>query len=239
MLKDHRPHFIKQWQLRLRAAYIRRFVEPHLSHLGDHANIMNPQHLKVTGPNVSIGAYATLVCERDQPVRIGVWPSENAFAHVTIGDYSLCSPGVRIHAISSITIGHSCLFANGVYITDSDWHDVYDRVSFDSTHKAVVIGDNVWIGDHATVLKGVRIGDNSVVAAGSVVTKDIPENCIYAGNPAKLIKTLDPSVGFSTRKDYFSDPEFHSKQAYIHSISLSGNTVWKWLRTLVWPKSGD
>jgi acetyltransferase-like isoleucine patch superfamily enzyme len=49
----------------------------------------------------------------------------------------------------------------------------------------VHIGDNVWLGDHATVLKGVTIGDNSVVAARAVVTRDVPANVIVAGNPAK------------------------------------------------------
>ena len=61
--------------------------------------------------------------------------------------------------------------AHGSYITDSDWHGLYDRVNRDSTPKPVRLGDNVWLGDRSTVLKGVTIGDNSIVAASSVVTK--------------------------------------------------------------------
>ena len=56
----------------------------------------------------------------------------------------------------------------------------------------VIIGNNVWIGMNATILKGVTIGDNSVVAAGSVVTKSVPANVVVAGNPAVVIKKLDP-----------------------------------------------
>ncbi|MBA2585639.1 MAG: maltose acetyltransferase, partial [Chthoniobacterales bacterium] len=51
-----------------------------------------------------------------------------------------------------------------------------------------IIGDNVWIGMNAVILKGVAIGENSVVAAGAVVTKSVPENCVVAGNPAKIVK---------------------------------------------------
>ena len=68
------------------------------------------------------------------------------------------------------------------------------------------IGDNVWLGDHATVLKGVTIGENSVVAARAVVTRDVPANVVVAGNPAKVVKELDPERGFTTRMDYFADP---------------------------------
>ena len=53
------------------------------------------------------------------------------------------------------------------------------------------LGKRVWIGSGAIVLPGVTIGDNSVIGAGSVVTKDVPENCVYGGNPAKLIKKND------------------------------------------------
>nr|WP_232380617.1 DapH/DapD/GlmU-related protein [Leptospira ainlahdjerensis] len=54
----------------------------------------------------------------------------------------------------------------------------------------VIIGDNVWIGSQVIILKGVVIGNNSVIGAGSVVTKSIPENCLAAGNPAKVIRTF-------------------------------------------------
>jgi acetyltransferase-like isoleucine patch superfamily enzyme len=87
------------------------------------------------------------------------------------------------------------MMANGTYITDSDWHTVYDRTQRSPEQPTPVhIGDNVWLGDHATVLKGVTIGDNSVVAARAVVTRDVPANVIVAGNPARVVKELDPSA---------------------------------------------
>ena len=58
----------------------------------------------------------------------------------------------------------------------------------DMIPKPIHIGKRVWIGSGAIILPGVNIGDNSVIAAGSVVTKDVPENCLYGGNPAKFIK---------------------------------------------------
>ena len=61
----------------------------------------------------------------------------------------------------------------------------------------VVIGDNVWIGAHSTILAGVTVGKNAVIAAGSVVTKNVPENAVVAGVPAKVIKNIpDVSTGY-------------------------------------------
>lgn len=55
----------------------------------------------------------------------------------------------------------------------------------------VIIGENVWIGSNATILPGVTVGDNSVVAAGAVVTKDVPQNTVVAGVPAKVVKEIN------------------------------------------------
>ena len=72
-------------------------------------------------------------------------------------------------------------------ITDSDWHTDDPRTGPD---KAVIIEDNVWLGYGVKILKGVHIGKNSVIGAGSIVTKNIPANVIAAGNPCKVIKQL-------------------------------------------------
>jgi acetyltransferase-like isoleucine patch superfamily enzyme len=77
------------------------------------------------------------------------------------------------------------MMAAGSYITDSDWHEMYDRGQRAKGVFPVKIGDNVWLGDHCMVLKGVTIGENSVVAAGAVVAKDVPPNVVVAGNPAR------------------------------------------------------
>ena len=97
------------------------------------------------------------------------------------------------------------MLAAGAYITDADWHDVYDRTEAIGQTAAVTLERNVWIGDGAIVCKGVRIGENSVIGAGSVVTKDIPANVIAAGNPAKPVKSLDIDRPLTTRQDMLAN----------------------------------
>ena len=95
--------------------------------------------------------------------------------------------GVTITCAKRVTIGKNAHIAREAVIRDYDGHYLED-VAY-RTAKPVFIGDNVWIGYRAMILKGVTIGDNSVIAANSVVTKDVPSNCIVAGNPATIIKT--------------------------------------------------
>ena len=155
---------------------------------------------------------------------------------IEVGDCVLMSPGSRVSASDEITIGDGVMLANGVYITDSDWHGIYDRTERDEKATPVHIGRNVWLGDHSTVLKGVTIGENSVVAARAVVTKDVPANVIVAGNPAKVVKDLDPEREFKTRMDYFADPA--AMERFFDNVDrdvLEGNSFWRWILQLVWP----
>jgi len=91
-------------------------------------------------------------------------------------------------AAESISIGDSCMIAHGAYISDADWHGIYDRAEPVGNTKPVILKDNVWIGDGAIICKGVTIGENSIIGAGAVVTKSIYKPGIYAGNPAKILK---------------------------------------------------
>ena len=90
----------------------------------------------------------------------------------------------EISSEASISIGSDCAIGRGVVIRDFDGHSVDGSVSSSPIH----IGDKVWIGNHATVLKGVTVGNGAVIAAGSVVTKNIPPNCLVAGVPAVIKK---------------------------------------------------
>ena len=88
------------------------------------------------------------------------------------------------------------------------------------------------------MLKGVTIGENSVVAARAVVTRDVPANVVVAGNPAKVVKELDPERGFTTRMDYFADPaELERFFTAINEEVLAGNSFWRWVWSVIYPPS--
>jgi acetyltransferase-like isoleucine patch superfamily enzyme len=240
MRKDLRPYWVKKIYLRLRYWYAEHFLRPACDSLGDRHTIMNPWYVSISGPNINIGKCVTIIGERAKPVKLGVWGRELESGRIEVGDYVLISPGSRISASDEIRIGNSVMMANSVYITDSDWHGIYDRTARDARVMPVHIDDNVWLGDHAMVLKGVTIGENSVVAARAVVTKDVPANVIVAGNPARVVKELDPEQGFKTRADYFADPD--SLEHYFDGIErdlLGKNSLFNWLRALLLPTPRD
>lgn len=132
------------------------------------------------------------------------------------------------------------MFAAGAYVTDADWHDVYDRTETIGKTIPVVLEDNVWIGDGAIVCKGVTVGENTVIGAGSVVASDIPPNAIAAGNPARVIKPLDPDRELVTRASIFTDPPALEEQMdRVERYVLHHNTLLGWLRTILFPRRGD
>ena len=113
-------------------------------------------------------------------------------AEISIGRRNGFSNNTVLCAVNSIRIGDNCRIGDGVAIYDADFHEVNPSTRDRSVGvvKPVVIGNNVWIGSRVMVLKGVTIGDNSVIGAMSLVTKEIPPNCIAAGTPAKVIRTI-------------------------------------------------
>ena len=104
--------------------------------------------------------------------------------------------GATIYARKSITIGDKCIIGGNVKIFDNDFHpsDPVQREDTPCEHYGVApvkIGRNVFIGCNSIILKGTTIGDNAVIGAGSVVSGEVPCNCVFAGNQAKIVKELE------------------------------------------------
>ncbi|MEZ8120604.1 acyltransferase [Vibrio splendidus] len=111
---------------------------------------------------------------------------------ISIGSKTTTSNNISIVSCSRVKIGNSCQIGDLVSIYDCDFHEINPETRNQSPGISlpVVIGNNVWLGSRVMVLKGVKIGDHSVVAAGSVVTSSIPERSLVAGVPAKIIRKI-------------------------------------------------
>ncbi|WP_426451460.1 acyltransferase [Paenibacillus sp. S-38] len=110
-------------------------------------------------------------------------------AKLTIGDNVLINAGVGIASNLEVEIGNDVKIGPRTSIFDSQYHPL-DSSDAGDLRRRIVIEDNVWIGTGCLILPGVRIGRNSVVAAGSTVTRDVPENVVVAGSPAKVLREL-------------------------------------------------
>ncbi len=129
-----------------------------------------------TGQNVYIEPL--FYCDYGYNIHVG----ENFFANFNCVFLDVCE----------IRIGDNCLIGPGVHIyTATHPIDPIERASGLEYGKSVTIGDHVWIGGGAIINPGVNIGNNVVIASGAVVTKDVPNNVVVAGNPAKIIKQLN------------------------------------------------
>lgn len=239
MIRDHRPYFVKRVYLDIQRWYTRRFLQPQFAALGKHPTFIKPWHIEIFGPRIEMGDCGTIFAIPDARVRLAVWPAVKGKGRIRIGEYCMLCPGVRIASAAEVVIEDSCMIASHAYITDCDWHDVYDRVSIGKS-EPVRIESNVWIGDSAIICKGVRLGANSVVGAGAVVVDDIPANTIAAGNPARVVRHLDPQQPITTRKQWYADPAaLFSEIERLDRNMLRGNTLRHWIRHLLLPSRGD
>ncbi len=126
---------------------------------------------------------------------------------IQIGNNCSFRQNTFIGAVNSVKIGNNVFGAENIFIVDNNNHPISPKERYKMTmtppgsvlwgwlgenvlNSPVEIEDNVWIGRYSMILKGVKIGKNSIIAAGSVVTKSVPQNSIVAGNPAKIVKTL-------------------------------------------------
>ena len=245
MRRNSTPYFVKRLYNSINRFYVKRFVAPQFDSVGEALDIAHPRSLVIFGCNIRIGNFAQIIASPDNCIRFTTWPTKK-ITHgvrggtITIGDYCLISPGVRISAAESIRIGSNCMLAANVYISDSDWHGVYNRIRPFRCTKPVALENNVWLGESVIINKGVTIGENSVIGAGAVVTKNIPANSIAAGNPARVIKTINSNRRMLKRELLFQDSEhYFYNQDQLYRYMLEKNSVWNWLRSLIKPNQND
>lgn len=133
-------------------------------------------HVDNRGGRIEVGA-----CAFFPGVRLECWRG----ARITIGDGTYVNRNTEIVAARSVSIGRDCKIARDVIIMDTDQHPLPGarlRV------EPITIEDRAWLGSRAIVLKGVTVGHDAVVAAGSVVTRDVPPHTVVAGVPARIVR---------------------------------------------------
>ncbi len=156
-------------------------------------------HIEIDrGAIVRIGANVTLNSS-NRGYHINMHSSVKLYAEgqgteIVIGEDTRIH-GTCLHACERIEIGKKCLIAANTQIFDCSGHDlsfenVENRLNTKGKTKPVIIEDCVWIGAGCLILPGVRIGRGSVIAAGSIVTRDVPPMCLAGANPAQVIKTF-------------------------------------------------
>lgn len=148
------------------------------------------------------GAYHSMPEVRDLFTRLFGKPVDPSFRvfppfytdfgkNITVGKNVFINACCHFQDQGGITLGDNCLVGhNVVFATLNHGFAPEERQSM--LPAPIVVGRNVWIGSNSTILPGVTIGDNSIIAAGSVVTKDVPANAIVAGVPARFIRSISP-----------------------------------------------
>ena len=171
-----------------------------LKKLGIHWQLKHAQkigtEIELTGPviiqnsgTIEIGNQVILDSKWYKPIYIQLARSE---AKLTIENNVYINFGTEISLVREVFIGAYSLIGNDCLIYDTDWHSL-DGLDQDVPVAPTRIGRGVWLGARVIVMKGVVIGDNTVVAANSVVTKDLPNNVLAGGSPASVIPTIERS----------------------------------------------
>ena len=142
-----------------------RVTWPHRIRIGEKCNLEHDVYLKVSG------GYAQTISIR-------------------IGDGCFLGGGCELNALSSIVIGSCCLIASGTRFIDHDHGIELGTLMKHQPERSaeILVGSDVWFGVNCTILKGVTIGDGAIIAAGSVVTKNVPPLAIVAGVPARILR---------------------------------------------------
>ena len=168
--------------------------------------------LHTLGPIKSFGK--TIVRNSNGVIIIGkrscLWPNvvfdlaskhKDNQAVIRVGSFTSIGDRTEIHCAGKVTIGDEVLIAWDVNIIENDYHTAGGG---NAPENHITIEDEVWIGAHAIILKGVKIGKGAIIGAGAVVTKSVPAFSLAAGNPARIIKQVQSWTGSSQ-----SDTEKH------------------------------
>jgi len=170
-------------QVETRPRWFIRILSPLYQHRGKHSVIHRSVRMD-TPPyrKFSLGDYS--VIESFACIN-------NAVGDVIIGNYTRI--GLHNTIIGPVTIGHHVNLAQGITVTALNHKFENPDIRIDEqgiSTKPVIIGNDIWVGANAVILPGVTIGDHSVIAAGAIVTKDVPPHSLVAGVPAKVIKQI-------------------------------------------------
>lgn len=235
--RDNKPYTIRLLINFCRRLYTKWRLVPQFDDVGSGLEIIGPHRLEVYGPNIRLGDNVHMQTSSGNMSRICTWSDgEGGFGRIDIGSHILLTPGLQMVSAKHIEIGDNVMIASRVYISDADWHDIYNRLETPGPRAAVKIGKNAWIGYGSIICKGADIGENSVIGAGSVVTGKIPANVIAAGNPAKVIRRLDEDTQFTKRSSMFEDIKSYNKtMSYLHYLNHKNNSYLGWLRQLIAP----
>lgn len=171
------------------------WISPEFKVIGKGSVILSSIHLVggkyiILGENVVIGKGVDLTAWDN-------YGSDVFYPEILIGNNCKIGDDCHITAINKIVLGKNVLLGKKITITDNS-HGKIDFAALNLppcgrqlfSKGNVVINDGVWIGDKATILPGVEIGENAIIGANSVVTKNIPKNSVVGGNPAQIIRTL-------------------------------------------------
>ena len=154
---------------------VNHFLAPQLDAVGEDFQVWHPRYLQLTGTNILVGSHVHVMALRDNPVRMS---SFGGVGRISVGNYCIVNPGVRIISADNISIGDSCMLAMNVHVTDADWHDTQYRIYAPGKTATVTLERDVWVGDSVFIGKGVTVGENAIVGAYSVVTSNIEANSI-------------------------------------------------------------
>jgi acetyltransferase-like isoleucine patch superfamily enzyme len=161
-----KQHANARWQLR------------HCTSVGTAATVLgNP---RVDATDLTIGDHFQIWSAHRQTLITG-------WGRIRMGDRVFVNSGAVVFSASEIVIGNDVALANEAYLMDSDSHGVEGRPVKEAP---IRIGDGTWIGARAMVLPGVTIGSRCLVAAGAVVSRDVPDDTLVAGNPARVVREL-------------------------------------------------